>query len=69
MANAVSKKNSRFSYISGIIAELRKVVWLTRQEATYLTALVLSVAITVGAILGSIDFGLSQLVDKLFLGG
>jgi preprotein translocase subunit SecE len=69
MANAVSKKNSRFSYLSGIIAELRKVVWLSRQEATYLTALVLVVAITVGAILGAIDFGFSQIIDKLFLGG
>ncbi len=69
MANAVSKKNSRFSYLSGIIAELRKVVWLSRQEATYLTALVLVVAVTVGAILGAIDWGFSQIVDKLFLGG
>lgn len=69
MANAVSKKNSRFSYLSGIIAELRKVVWLSRQEATYLTALVLVVAVTVGAILGAIDYGFSQIVDKLFLGG
>ena len=69
MANAVSKQNSRFSYLSGIIAELRKVVWLSRQEATYLTALVLVVAVTVGAILGAIDWGFSQIVDKLFLGG
>jgi preprotein translocase subunit SecE len=69
MANTVAKKNSIFSYIGGIVAELRKVVWLTRQEATYLTALVLVVAITVGAILGALDFGFSQIVDKLFLGG
>ncbi len=69
MANAVSKRNYGFSYLSGIIAELRKVVWLSRQEATYLTALVLVVAVTVGAILGAIDWGFSQIIDKLFLGG
>ena len=69
MANTAAKKSSRFSYISGIITELKKVVWLTRREAGYLTGLVLVVAITVGIILGAIDYGFSFIVDKLFIGG
>ena len=69
MTHSTTKRSgSRFRFISEIIAELRKVVWLTRREATYLTALVLIVAIAVGLILGAIDFGFTNLVDKLFIG-
>ena len=69
MTHSTTKRSgSRFRFISEIIAELRKVVWLTRREAVYLTALVLIVAITVGLILGAIDFGFTNLVDKLFIG-
>ena len=69
MTNPTAKRSrSRFRAISEIIAELRKVVWLTRREVTYLTVLVLIVAITVGLILGAIDFGFTNLVDKLFIG-
>jgi preprotein translocase subunit SecE len=67
---AITKRvTSRFRFIGDIIAELKKVVWLSRREAIYLTTLVLIVAITMGIILGAFDYGFSQLVDKLFLGG
>ncbi len=69
MANPTAKKGSRFRFIGDIIAELKKVVWLSRREALYLTALVLVVAVSVGIILGAIDYGFSFLVDKLFIGG
>ena len=69
MTNPTAKRSrSRFRVISEIIAELRKVVWLTRREAAYLTALVLIVAVIVGLILGVIDYGFTNLVDKLFIG-
>jgi len=60
---------SRFRFIGDIIAELKKVVWLTRREAIYLTTLVLIVAAAMGILLGAFDYGFTQLVDKLFLGG
>jgi len=60
---------SRFRFIGDIIAELKKVVWLTRREAIYLTTVVLIVAITMGILLGAFDYGFTQLVDRLFLGG
>ncbi len=70
MVNPTSKKNiSRFGFISETVAELKKVSWLSRREAFYLTGLVLLVAITVGAILGAIDFGFSFIVDELIIGG
>ena len=69
MTHSTTKRSSsRFRFISETIAELKKVVWLTRREAAYLTALVLVVAITVGAVLGAIDYGFTNLVDKLFIG-
>ena len=69
MTHPTTKRSgSRFRFISEIIAELKKVVWLTRREAAYLAALVLIVAITVGLVLGAIDYGFTNLVDKLFIG-
>lgn len=69
MTHPTTKRSgSRFRFISEIIAELKKVVWLTRREAAYLTALVLIVAITAGLVLGALDYGFTSLVDKLFIG-
>jgi preprotein translocase subunit SecE len=62
-------KRRRFRFIGDIIAELKKVVWLSRREAAYLTFLVLVVTIAVGLILGAFDYGFTRLVDKFFLGG
>jgi len=67
--SATAKRSgSRFRFISETIAELKKVVWLTRREAAYLTALVLIVAIIVGLVLGVIDYGFTKLVNGVFLG-
>ena len=63
------RSGSRFKFIGETIAELKKVVWLTRREAIYLTALVLIVTAAIGLLLGAVDYGFTQLVDKLFLGG
>ncbi|MCJ7425903.1 MAG: preprotein translocase subunit SecE [Dehalococcoidales bacterium] len=69
MTHRTATKRSRFRFIGEIIAELRKVVWLSRREAIYLTFLVLVVTVAVGIMLGAFDYGFTQLVDKLFLGG
>lgn len=58
----------RLRYFGEIINELRKVVWLPRREAAYLTALVLIVTIASGLMLGALDYGFTNLLDKLFLG-
>jgi len=66
--HTAERNGSRFRFIGEIIAELKKVVWLTRREAAYLTVLVLIVAITVGLVLGAIDYGFTNLIDKLLIG-
>ncbi|MDD4860385.1 MAG: preprotein translocase subunit SecE [Dehalococcoidales bacterium] len=55
-------------YFADIITELKKVVWLSRREVIYLTALVLLVAGIAGAVLGALDYGFTALIDKLILG-
>jgi len=64
-----SKKRSRFAFVGEIIGELRKVVWPTRQETIRLTIMVIIVCVTVGIILGSLDYGFAEMVTKLLLGG
>ena len=67
--STTKRSGPRFKFISETIAELKKVVWLTRREAIYLTVLVLIVAVTVGMVLGAIDYGFTNLVNKVFIGG
>ena len=56
-------------FFSDTVAELKKVTWLSWNEAIRLTALVLGISIVVGLILGGLDYGFSALVSKLFVGG
>ena len=65
----MTKKGSRFGFIKETISELKKVVWLSRREVAYLTFLVLIVAVISGLVLGAVDYGFTQLVNEVFLGG
>jgi preprotein translocase subunit SecE len=67
-AVSAKPKRSRFRFVGETIAELRKVVWLTRREAIYLTFLVLVIAISASIVLGGVDLGFTRLIDNLFLG-
>jgi preprotein translocase subunit SecE len=66
---AVKPSGPRFRFIRETIAELKKVVWLSRREVVYLTGLVLIVTIAAGLVLGFIDYGFTELINKFFLGG
>jgi preprotein translocase subunit SecE len=68
-AKAGQAKKSRFSFVPETIGELRKVTWPSRQETIRLSAMVLIVCVIVGLILGGIDYGFTQLVARVFLGG
>lgn len=63
---AVNKQGKqRFKFVSDIISELKKVTWPTRQEATYLTTLVIIFTVVVAIILGVIDYGFSKLMNVI----
>jgi len=68
-STAARRSRPRFRFIGETIAELKRVVWLTRREAAYLTALVIIVSVAAGLILGVFDFGFTRLVNDVFLGG
>ena len=65
---AAKPRGSRLRFFGETISELKKVVWLTRRELIYLTTLVLITAAVAGLILGVLDYGFSELVEKVFLG-
>ena len=54
-------------YVMDIIAELRKVVWPTRQDTIHLTIVVVIVAVIMGAVLGGIDFGFGKIIERTLL--
>ena len=68
-AKSIKAKKSRFAFVGDTISELRKVVWPTRQETTRLTVMVLIVCVIMGIVLGTIDYGFSELISKVFLRG
>jgi preprotein translocase subunit SecE len=57
----------RFKFVGETIAELRKVVWPTRQEATYLTTIVIVVTVAVAITLWVVDLGFSELMNVILL--
>jgi len=57
----------RFKFVGETIAELRKVVWPTRQEATYLTTIVIVVTVIVAIALWVVDLGFSELMNIILL--
>ncbi len=72
-STAVKKKNAspkaRTNFFSDIIAEMKKVTWLSRRELIYLTGLVLLVTVVMALLLGVLDFGFTKLVNEVFIGG
>lgn len=55
------RQNVITRYFRETLAELRKVNWPTRQEATQLTIIVLVVVIMMSTLLGLLDFVFSRL--------
>ena len=58
---------SRPGWFNDVISELKKVSWPSRDEAIYLTTVVIIVALAVGVMLGAIDIFFNWLIDRLLL--
>lgn len=67
MLKEIRKENRIVEYFRETRAELRKVVWPTREEATNLTIIVVSTIVAMSIFFGAIDYLLSQTV-RLLLG-
>ena len=64
-----STKKPRFAFLRDFFDEMKKVTWPSRKETIRLTLMVIVVCAIVGLILGALDYGFSELVAKVFLGG
>jgi preprotein translocase subunit SecE len=64
MAQQVSAKpdNAVVRYFKETRAEIRKVSWPTREEATNLTVIVLAVTVAMAVFLGTVDFLFATLI-------
>ena len=61
MVREVQKENRIAQYVRETRAELRKVVWPTREEATNLTIIVVGTIVVMSAFFGVIDYLLTGL--------
>ncbi|MHB9033694.1 MAG: preprotein translocase subunit SecE [Anaerolineae bacterium] len=62
---AVKKDNKLVRYFKEVRAELRKVVWPTRQAALRLTAIVVGVTTAMSLFLGFLDLIFSKLIGLI----
>ena len=53
----------RLRLMSEVVAEIKKVTWLSRHEIVNLTIMVLIVTIVVATLIGGIDYGFSYLIQ------
>ncbi|MFH1381332.1 MAG: preprotein translocase subunit SecE [Chloroflexota bacterium] len=67
-ASTAKASSPRIRPAGEIIAELKKVIWLNRNEAIRLTGMVLLVSVAMAILLGVIDLGFTKLVDTFFIG-
>jgi len=68
MTYPTTKQKGRFRIFGEVITELKKVVWLSRREAVYLTLLTLIIATIAGLALGGLDIGFAGFASKFFFG-
>jgi preprotein translocase subunit SecE len=58
-----------FNYLSASRAELTKVTWPNRRQTLRLTFVVIGFSLVFAAILGSLDFVFSTLIQKIVIKG
>ncbi len=61
----VMRENRLARFWRETIAELRKVVWPTRDQAVNLTVIVIVTVVAMSAFLGAVDYILTQLVKLI----
>ncbi len=61
----VQKENRLMQYFRETRAELRKVVWPTRDEAVNLTGIVVGTLVAMSVFLGAVDYILQKLIAFL----
>ncbi len=65
MSKKEDKQNKKENYFKSSIEELKKVTWLSKQEAISHTIVVIAICLVIGLFLGLIDSGLTKLLEIL----
>jgi preprotein translocase subunit SecE len=60
--SASEKSTSPQQFVKESLAELKKVVWPTKQQAVKLTLIVVGVSLITGALIGGLDYLFTQVV-------
>jgi preprotein translocase subunit SecE len=60
-----TRRAFNFRLFGEVVSELRRVTWPTREETMRLTLMVIAVAAVVGAFLGLVDIGFSELFERV----
>jgi len=63
--NSKSNKLSPQQFVKQSMAELKKVVWPTKQQVIRMTLIVTGVSIIVGALIGGLDYIFTYLVGLI----
>jgi len=63
--SASEKSTSPQQFVKESIAELKKVVWPTKQQVVKLTLIVVGVSLLVGAFIGGLDYLFTQLAGLI----
>jgi len=64
-AVAEARSRSRFAFFGETLAEFKKVIWPTRNDTVRLTTIVVALTVSLGLILGGVDFGFTRLIELL----
>lgn len=67
MTQEVQPENRFVQFYRETTAELRKVVWPTRDEAIRLTGIVVAVVVAMSIFLGAIDYALTQILRLILV--
>lgn len=67
MAERVQRENRIVRYFRETRAELRKVAWPSRKEATRLSLIVIAVTVGMSVFLGGVDLLFSRLIGLLLV--
>jgi preprotein translocase subunit SecE len=62
-STATKPASTRLRFLGEVVAEIKKVTWLSRREIINLTVMVLVITIAVALIIGGIDYGFSYLIQ------
>ena len=54
-------------FLKEVKSELTKVIWPTRAQTIRMTLYVIGISLLVAVILGAVDFGLTELLEKFIL--